>query len=218
MKVFFLLFGFYNVILACKLYPCYLPFVAIFSVILPEYSKISLIWCFFSEESSWFDFSVTHESIQFFFWLMKVEFDVSMEKWHFFPHYGKTKKKFRNFCCFGCPKMMVSGGWKNNNRKAHIKQTLFANVGSKLFSYSKPWKSFPTISFDGHNKPILYITFVFKSLKFLTISDKNMLTELFLRGQHQKLPNCSTFCVHCPHKPRLNKKKFFFFSGGSLLK
>ena len=45
---FFSLFCFYNVILACKLYPCYLPFFAIFTVILSEYSQISLIWlCFF---------------------------------------------------------------------------------------------------------------------------------------------------------------------------
>ena len=49
MKLFlFSLFGFYNVILACKFYPCYLPFFAIFTVILPENSQISLIWlCFF---------------------------------------------------------------------------------------------------------------------------------------------------------------------------
>ena len=45
---FFSLFGFYNVVLACKLHPCYLPFFAIFTVILSEYSQISLIWlCFF---------------------------------------------------------------------------------------------------------------------------------------------------------------------------
>ena len=83
----------------------------IFTVILSEYSQISLIWLcfFFFEESSWFEFSVTHKSILLFFWLMKVEFDISMENWQIFPHYGKTKNIFEISDVSGAPKWGLQG-------------------------------------------------------------------------------------------------------------
>ena len=95
--------------------------------------------------------------------------------------------------------MAVAGGWKNNSRKAHLAQRLIQNFASKLFSYSKPWKNFPTISVDGHNRHILYITSLFDDRNFyVTIS-----SFVFLKYGNKKKT------MHVENDPSL--LVFFFF-------
>ena len=52
---------------------------------------------------------MTHESIPLFFWLMKVEFEISMENWQIFRHYGKTKNNFEISDVSGAPKWWMQG-------------------------------------------------------------------------------------------------------------
>ena len=80
-------------ILACKGFSHYLFFLLFLLLFCQNFLRYRWFgFVFFLEESSWNEFSVAHVFFILFFWQMKLEFDISMENWEIFPHFGKTKK------------------------------------------------------------------------------------------------------------------------------
>ena len=144
MKLFFSLFGFCEVFLACNLYPCYLPFFAIFTQNILRYNWFGNF--FFFEDSSCFKFSVTHESIPLFFWLMKVEFEISMGNWQIFRHYGKTKNNFEISDVLGAPKWWLQGAERIIRRRHILRKGCFKILYQNYFhtlNHKKISEQFP---------------------------------------------------------------------------
>ena len=111
MSFFFLtLFRSMACILACKHFPYYLLFLLFLLLFCQNFLRYRWFWIlFFFEESSWFEFSVTHELIIYFFWLMKIVFHISLENWEIFPLFGKTKKNVEISDISGALKWRLQG-------------------------------------------------------------------------------------------------------------
>ena len=105
-----------------------------------------LVMFFFPEDSLCFKFGVTNESILSFFWLMKVEFEISMENWQIFRHYGKTKNNFEISDVSGAPKWWMQGDERIIIRRHILRKGCFKILYQNYFhtlNHKKISEQFP---------------------------------------------------------------------------
>ena len=133
------IFGYYGLYSSLQGFFSLSVFFVIFTVILSEFSQISLIWiCFFFWKKVPEMSLVLHMSYLYCFltdetWIWYLHGELRN-----FPAFWQNQEKYRKFWCSGGPKMMVAGEWNNNNKNAHLAQRLYQTFISKLFSCSEP--------------------------------------------------------------------------------